>query len=392
MTGSSGRSGRNVVLAMHDASRTGAPLVGLEVVRALRSAGYRCHVILREGGPLVDDFRECADGIMLEPLRSPQMRRALRATGPPGVWLEERWATTILRRLRPDLVYVNSIVAASYVRPAVRLRRPVVLHLHEQDALLARFFERYRLAGSIGNESAGTVHLVACSSSLREELRSRYGARAVHLIHEPVDPIEVRRRAGAAAPQGSRVTRPGSERVVVGACGAVQPRKGADLWLRAAASMLAKDPKSARFVWIGGGQWLDRMRREVTDLGLDDDVEFAGESADPYPLMAGFDLMTVPSRSDPFPLVTMEAMALGKPVVAYDVGGLREQVGAAGLLVAPEDVEAFAAAVRRLVVDGQLRRRLGSAAADRVESRFGIDSFRRSVVELVDAVAGRPDA
>ena len=71
-------------------------------------------------------------------------------------------------------------------------------------------------------------------------------------------------------------------------------------------------------------------------------VEFVGPRANPYPHMRRFDVATLPSRDDPFPLVVLEAMLLGTPVVAFAVGSVADQIGSAGVIV-----PAIAPALRR---------------------------------------------
>ena len=98
------------------------------------------------------------------------------------------------------------------------------------------------------------------------------------------------------------------------------------------------------------------------------------------------DLLVLPSRDDPFPLVVLEAMMLGTPVVAFDVGAVRAQVGEAGVMVPAEHTDALAEAVIRLVLDDGERLRLGRQAAARATAHFSTAAFSRSLEDLVDDV------
>jgi glycosyltransferase involved in cell wall biosynthesis len=100
------------------------------------------------------------------------------------------------------------------------------------------------------------------------------------------------------------------------------------------------------------------------------------------------DVFTLPSREDPFPLVVLEAMALARPVVGFDVGGVREQLDDTGVVVDAEDVSAMANAVVALLDDEAERRRLGALAAERVRSLYDIGPFRAHIKRIVDAAAG----
>ena len=99
-------------------------------------------------------------------------------------------------------------------------------------------------------------------------------------------------------------------------------------------------------------------------------LRLTGETTDVAPYLAAADVVTVPSRNEGMGRVVVEAMALGRPVVATAVGGIPDVVtdGECGRLVAPEDVDTLAAALIELGRDPALRRKLGEAAAQRAEA------------------------
>ncbi|MDX6423918.1 MAG: hypothetical protein QOI67_1389, partial [Gaiellaceae bacterium] len=98
--------------------------------------------------------------------------------------------------------------------------------------------------------------------------------------------------------------------------------------------------------------------------------------------------LALPSWTEGLPLVVLEAMALGRAVVATTVGGTPELVseGETGLLVPPQDVEALTAAVKRVLEDEDLRRRLGDAGKRRVAERFSSEAMTRDVLAIYDEV------
>ena len=115
-------------------------------------------------------------------------------------------------------------------------------------------------------------------------------------------------------------------------------------------------------------------------------VRFAGFRADAAAALAEADALVLPSWIEGLPLVVLEAMAQGKPVVATAVGGTPEAVvdGETGLLVSPRDVPALAGALERLLGDEDLRQQLGEAGRRRAEEHFPVSAMTRRILEIYD--------
>jgi glycosyltransferase involved in cell wall biosynthesis len=155
----------------------------------------------------------------------------------------------------------------------------------------------------------------------------------------------------------------GERSAVVGFAGRLIPEKGADVFLRAA-SLVAGVVLGARFVVIGDGRLRGVLEALAGDLGLlEERVRFLGFRDDAADLIAGLDILAVPSRSEGTALVVGEAMAAGVPVVVSRVGGLPDQVThrRTGLVVDPQDPEGLAAALVSLLLAPDEARQLGEA-------------------------------
>jgi glycosyltransferase involved in cell wall biosynthesis len=125
-------------------------------------------------------------------------------------------------------------------------------------------------------------------------------------------------------------------------------------------------------------------------LGLSDRVRFLGVVSDLPDLYAAADVFVLSSTWEGNPLVVMEAMAAGKPIVATAVGCVPELVSAAtGVLVPPGDPPALAGAIARLAGDGDLGRRLGAAGARTAQARFDVREMARAYRDLYQAVLTR---
>jgi glycosyltransferase involved in cell wall biosynthesis len=165
--------------------------------------------------------------------------------------------------------------------------------------------------------------------------------------------------------------------------------------VRAAPAILARHP-STRFVLLGADAAGEsaRLRALARELGVDAALELAPWTGDPRPIFEAADVVTLPSRSEGFGRVLVEAACLEKPVVASRVGGIPEVVidGETGLLVAPDDPAALAEALTRLLGDPGLRAKLGAAGRLRATERFSaarhVEGVERVYAEAL-AEAGR---
>jgi len=164
---------------------------------------------------------------------------------------------------------------------------------------------------------------------------------------------------------------PAADGKVVGFVGRLADQKGVEYLIQAAPAVLAKHPDT-RFLIVGDGPERAHLEQLVRDLKVTQSVEFAGYQPEPRNLIQKMAVVVIPSIYDPFPLVTLEVMALGGPIVGSAVGGIPEAVedGRTGLLVPPRDPAAIAQALLKLLDDPVLRAAMGAAGRARAKNEF----------------------
>jgi glycosyltransferase involved in cell wall biosynthesis len=286
-------------------------------------------------------------GIVVRGLRTPGYLRDVRAA---------------LERVRPHVVHANTLLALPEAAVARSCGLPVVLQSHELPTAGAKTTATIRYAAGIADV------LVGVSEAVSQQLRRHAGRTPV---------LTVRNGVPAADGAGSTVA---DAPFTVGSIATVSRLKGTDVLLRAARLALQERP-DMRFEHVGsvGLHRDDGLDEELAELAAEITPEGALTMLGYRPAAEVFprwDTYVCPSRSEAFPLATLEAMAQGIPVVATTVGGIPEQIDHldTGVLVRPEDPEAIAAWLVRLHDEPDLRARLGAAGAARVREEFTLES------------------
>jgi len=165
---------------------------------------------------------------------------------------------------------------------------------------------------------------------------------------------------------------------LIGTVARFDPQKGLDVLLEAVARLRQHVP-SLRCVFVGEGELRGQLEAQSRSLGVAHMVHFSGTRRDVPAVLAALDVFVLPSRFEGLSLALLEAMAAGRPVVATAVSGTVEVVRheATGLLVPPNDPEALAAALRRLLAERALAERLARAGQEHVLTRYTIEPVAR---------------
>lgn len=214
------------------------------------------------------------------------------------------------------------------------------------------------------------------------------------LIYDGLDLSVFKLQENTAAMRQSLGIAP--DETVIGMVSRLVPKKGQRDFLKAF-SLLSKEHPKLRAVIVGGDpdkkqRYLLSLKQEASALGLDGQVIFTGWRGDVPALTSAFDVAVQASHyQEGFGTAIMEAMALGKPVIATAVGGIPELVGeeGVGLLVPPGDIQAMAQKFESLVSDAASRQRLGEAARVRIEELFDQKKQMQAMETLYNRILER---
>ena len=235
--------------------------------------------------------------------------------------------------------------------------------------------------------------MLAVSKAAREPLAALRPNVESRLVY---DGVPIREVTPEAAAQARAELGCAADDVLFGVFGRLQRWKGQDVFVAAAGEVARARPR-ARFVVVGGSvfglepEYFEGLRREAAALGLGERLTFTGFRNDVPRLMAACDVVCHTTRvAEPFGMVIVEAMMLGRPVIATRGGGPSEIIdsSASGVLVPPDDPSALAAAMIDLIDDAERRRDLGRHAATRARAAFTIERMADEVLAALAVLAG----
>jgi glycosyltransferase involved in cell wall biosynthesis len=294
----------------------------------------------------------------------------------------ERALARLVVQRHIELIHAHWILPNGYVAARVsrRLGVPFVSTLHGTDVFMA---ERARFLGAMARSALATAsHVTSCSPDLRHRLLTvadphGVAAEKVSLLPNGTDLMPPASPSAVAAVR-QRLGLDSDQTLVV-AVGRLVDKKGFDILVAALPALVAGRPQ-VRLVIGGGGPLEAPLRAQAAALGVGDRLVLAGTLAHPevLALIGAADAVAMPSvrddrgNIDGLPIVVLEAMAAGRPLVASDIAGIPLAVtdGETGLLVPERDPAALAAALGRVIDDRELASRLGQAARERVGSEL----------------------
>jgi hypothetical protein len=299
-----------VMIVCHEASRTGAPILGLRIAEAI-SAKFNVVLWLGKHGPLAEEFRKYA---------------FLLIDHDPG-YTDIVWSVKEIRkRYRLSCAILNSAATSRFASALFELKVPSVALVHEYaDYMGGEVMQVLATANRVifpakgVKQSADDLSLKSSNLLPRQTAIRNQGMcilpsdeKGVSFSKEDIL-MRLGIREGAAKP------------LVVMGCGWVQIRKGVEYFIHAAQLCKQITQEPIRFIWIGGGfnplgdlQYSAWLQSQVKHSGLEDDLFFFDETKDLSPFFKLADVFFLSSRLDPFPNVAIDAVKANVPIVAFD--------------------------------------------------------------------------
>ena len=353
----------------------GAQRVLADFLPTVQRRGWGAHVAVPGAGPLVQQLRSRnieVTEIPCGPYRSGRKGISDLFQFARDVRRQSQIIRNVLKQGTFDLVYVNGPRLLTAATMATPRETPVLFHLHYpiHQALAAR------LAGWSVRRSGATV--VACSNSVAQTLAGRIGQCKLQVIYNGTSDMVFREREFSADKPWR-----------IGLVGRISPQKGQIEFLEAA-KLLAMEFPTLRFVicgapLLGADEYFDLVKSLARGLP----VEFLGWREDVASVLAGLDLLVMPSKDEGTPLILLEAFSAGLPVIAFPSGGIGEVISdrETGFLVPDSSAKGLAAQIRELLTsDPLILKSTASQARQAWEESYTLAGYHDRLTDLVEQV------
>lgn len=375
----------------HTAELGGAERSMLSLIGRLDRDRVRPTVLLPWEGPVIAEL----DRLGVEHLQAP-LEWWIRPSG--GLGAPRMPARERVERLRsllregdfPAVVHTNTSVVGDAAVAALEEGLPHLWHVQEILSTHPDLDSPTPLPAFYWLQAELSDRLVPISSSVRGPMLQTVPDDRFEVIHHGVEPEPYRSATPAGLRQELRLP---AGAVLAGTLASLIPLKN-HAGLLTSAELACREAPDLHFVLAGPGSEnaVTRLQADILRRGLGGRVHYLGVRSDVPAVLADLDLLVVPSVTEGFSLITIEALAAGVPVVATDCGGPGEILAGseAGVVVPVDDMAALAREVIALARDGDRRHRMRAAARRRVEERFTVDRQARAFERLYLEVTSRP--
>lgn len=386
---------RSVLLVLFSGNFGGSTISGHLTAEGLRKAGWNVTIAVGFEGVYSQRLEQDGYDVRVVPHRNWFRRGSVLRFGTDVARLFAAVARfiSLIRAIRPAVIYVNSLASLPAVIAAKWAGVPCVLHIRELFSDVGGEMEYPSVGGRLLTHCLLRRlpdRIVVISEAVREnclggvdEIPAVVVPNAVADDYFDYDETVADCRARLQLPATG---------TLIGVPGTLRPMKGHPFLLEAA-KRVVDTRKEVHFLIAGDGTpaYRTKLIEQTARLGLDANVQFLGTIADMRAFYRACDLVCVPSRAEPFGRVVIEAFTLGCPIVGTAVGGITETIesGSTGILADYGDVAGLAEAIVKLVDSPALRTELAARARIKARSEYRSSIYQQRIIEIVDQLVGK---
>lgn len=358
-----------ILIATTRAERGGAPKHVVDLTIRLREQ-YELCLVIGEEGYVVDEVRKAGVPVHIIP--------SLQRNISPLKDLRAIYSfSKLVKSFKPDLIHGHTFKAGMVSRLVGALNRVPVVYTPHAWSFMDGVPRVWQIAAPPIEWFLGLLtRKVICVSEDEYKLAVKKGVippAKLTVIHNGIsdDPLRARPGADGDPTQIIMVAR-------------FVPQKAHDLLIRAVAGL----ELPVKLLLVGEGPQEREAKNLVLQLGLSDRVHFLGARGDVPQLLAQSHIMVLATKWEGLPIIVLEGMRAGLPIVATNVGGNREAIrdGETGLLVPAGSIEALRLALQRLILSPSLREAMGNAGRSRYEKDFMLDRQLQKTIDVYESI------
>lgn len=376
-----------IIFVSHAADLYGAPRSLLLLLKQLNREKYDPLVVCPWQGPLVERIESLGIRVFIVPKWEPNSTRGILSWG--KVLGRLRHIAKLIRILShegPDVVYVNTIAHASPIIAAKLCRLPIIVHVRESRSFFMGIKRKVRLFPI----RYFPRRFIVVSQAIKELLVDQgIPESKISVVYNGVDLNEFSITLEEREQYREALALNTSD-ILVGTVGQINPRKGTVYFVEAANSVRKQMEDAVKFIIIGGSgnpSYSAKVGDLIARYDLNRHLILTGFKENVRGYLGAMDIFVNPTLEEPFARVNLEAMAMGKPIIATDVGGNPEAIldGETGFLIPPKDPDELAIKIMKLAANNELRQQLGNAARRRVENNFTASKYCKEVELILES-------
>jgi len=366
------KTSRKILIVTHNLNLEGAPLFLFNLAKGLRKIGYKIHILSPTDGPVKEYFTAIGMKTIISDFTSKEFGISR---------FEEKY----------DLIIVNTIIGYKFIKKLDLEREKVIWTLHESDRVV--YFKQFSdLKVKLFSNVQKVVFSSIATRDIYEDLNTANTFAIVNTVGDwgrINDYIKKNNKDEVKNKYNFK-----ESDFLVNLVGTICLRKGQLEFAEAAINILKESKKSnLKFVMVGGGRgykYEEVIRKMITLNGLNGQIIIFNETKDVFDFYLISDIFVCNSYIEAFPMVTLEAMAFGLPIVSTDAYGLAEQFEDEknGMLVMAGDKEGLKDKIMYLIKNRDIAKKLGANAKKKVEEEFSfekmIDKYDSLISEVCD--------
>ncbi|WP_373511816.1 glycosyltransferase family 4 protein [Persicitalea sp.] len=351
----------------------GASQVLLNLLDSTKGANaFEASFLFEETGVALPEYQQYGIAHIFPLERNYLLRKVAKKLSVRLYDVAKHWyARWVIKTQSPQIIYINSLVSSPSVRTALRSSAHITLHAHEMDFLVV-----FKLPDAWIRKTLERVdRLIVCSTAVATFYENTFEVlpTKISVIHGPVSSRRLHKGMKASPPIPKR----DKGAIVLGTVANLSFLKAPDVIIEALFILINQftGTKEVKLQWLGApakpNPHLSSLLALVKKRGLEDYISFLPATDKTDLFYSQIDIFVLPSRMEAFPLSIMEAMLFEKPVVAMDVGGVREVVDTeTGYLVKDRTPEGLAKGILYFLENEDRRNRAGQAGRKRVLEKF----------------------